>query len=103
MILDNMNELDLIEHFQTFDVIDVDDKSLISEHLLDDIFDLSAIKTILIFDPDSNLEAIFIGFIDFDINLLILKFIVLEFNSGWAVMIAWLSHDVQRFHEHSVA
>ena len=98
-----MNELDLIEHFQTFDMINVDDKSLISEHLLDDIFDLSAIKTILIFDPDSNLQAIIIGFIDFDINLLILKFIVLEFNSRWAVMIAWLCHDVQRFHEHCVA
>ena len=98
-----MNELDLIEHFQTFDLINVDGKSLISEHLLDDIFDLSAIKTVLIFDLDSHFKAIFLRFIDFDIYLLILEFIILEFNSGWAVMIARVWHDILGFHKHSVA
>jgi hypothetical protein len=43
MILNDMNELDLIENFQTFNVIDVYDESLISEHLFDNIFDFFSI------------------------------------------------------------
>ena len=44
MILDNMNELDLIEYFQTFDVIDVDDKSLISKDIFYRHFKSSLVK-----------------------------------------------------------
>ena len=103
MILNDMNELDLIEYFQTFNVIDVYDESLISEHLFDDIFDFFSIETILIFDPDPYFEAIFLRHFYLDINLLILKFVVLEFNSGRAVIVAWLCHYVLRLHENCVA
>ena len=43
MILNNVNELYLIKYLETFSMIDINHESLISQHLLNHIFGLSAI------------------------------------------------------------
>ena len=103
MMLDNMNELNLIEYLQTFNMIDVNHESLIGKHPLYYIFYFFSIETILVFDPYSHSESTLCGFINLDIYLLYLEFVIFEFDSRWTIMIADITHDVLRLHKHCIS